>query len=73
MAFCKAGFHNSNNQEAAAPATPATQESEPTLPETNSNQNSPVKHINSQNNDSLDNDAQDHMWVNPVAWRRICE
>ncbi|XP_038553741.1 kinesin heavy chain isoform X2 [Micropterus salmoides] len=61
MAFCKAGFHNSNNQEAAAPATPATQESEPTLPETNSNQNSPVKHINSQNNDSLDNDAQDHM------------
>ncbi|XP_045885023.1 kinesin heavy chain isoform X1 [Micropterus dolomieu] len=61
MAFCKAGFHNSNNQEAATPATPATPESEPTLPETNSNQNSPVKHINSQNNDSLDNDAQDHM------------
>lgn len=71
VAFCKAGFHNSNNQDAAAPSAPATPESEPRLPEASSNQNSPAKHPDSQNNDSHDNDAQDNMWVNSVACVRI--
>ncbi|XP_035518782.1 kinesin heavy chain [Morone saxatilis] len=73
VAFCKAGFHNSNNQEAAAPAAPAasaapaapsapvTPESEPWLPEANSNQNSPTKHHDSQTNDSHNSDAQDNI------------
>ncbi|XP_044072604.1 kinesin heavy chain isoform X1 [Siniperca chuatsi] len=61
IAFCKAGFHNSINQEAAAPSAPATPESQPRLPETSANQNSPAKHLNSQNNDSHDNNAQDNM------------
>ncbi|XP_070815590.1 kinesin heavy chain [Chaetodon trifascialis] len=58
-AFCRAAFHNTNNQEAAAPSAPATPESEPRLPEANSNQNSPSKRLDSQNNDSHDSDAQD--------------
>ncbi|XP_034389007.1 kinesin heavy chain isoform X2 [Cyclopterus lumpus] len=61
VAFCKADFHNINNQQAAAPAAPAAPESEPRLPEASSNQNSPTKHLDSQNNDSQDNDAQDNM------------
>uniref|UniRef100_A0A8C9ZVC7 Kinesin-like protein n=1 Tax=Sander lucioperca TaxID=283035 RepID=A0A8C9ZVC7_SANLU len=59
IAFYKADFHNSNNQHAAAPAAPATPEGEPRLPETNSKQNSPTKHLDSQNNESHDNNAQD--------------
>ncbi|XP_070699073.1 kinesin heavy chain [Pempheris klunzingeri] len=59
IAFYKANFHNSNSQEVAAPAAPATPESEPRLPETDSNQNSPTKH--SQNNDSHDNAPQNNM------------
>ncbi|XP_054472885.1 kinesin heavy chain isoform X2 [Anoplopoma fimbria] len=61
VAFCKADFHNSKNQQTAAPAAPAAPESEPRLPETNSNQNSPTKHLDSQNNDPQDNDAQENM------------
>ncbi|XP_074498855.1 kinesin heavy chain [Sebastes fasciatus] len=67
VAFCKTVFHNSNNQQAVAPAAPAapaaapaTPESEPRLHETNSNQNSPTKHLESQNNGSQDNDAQEN-------------
>uniref|UniRef100_UPI0037E73BF8 kinesin heavy chain n=1 Tax=Semicossyphus pulcher TaxID=241346 RepID=UPI0037E73BF8 len=80
VAFCRADFHNSNNQAVAAPAAapaappapaaapspaappaPATPEPEPRLPETNSNQNSPTKHLDAQNNDSPDNDSQNNM------------
>ncbi|XP_042361715.1 kinesin heavy chain isoform X2 [Plectropomus leopardus] len=63
IAFYKADFHNnSNNQkQAAAPADPTTPESEPTLPEDDSNQNSPIKCLAAQNNDTHDNDAQDNM------------
>lgn len=59
VAFCKTDFHNSNSQEAAAPAAPATPESEPRLPEADSNQNSPTER--SQNNDSHNNDPQNNM------------
>lgn len=79
VAFCKASFHNSNSQEAAAPAAPAaptpaspaapdapaTPESEPRLPETDSNQNSPTKHHDSKSTDSHDNNTPDNMWVKP--------
>ncbi|XP_040889796.1 kinesin heavy chain isoform X1 [Toxotes jaculatrix] len=58
VAFCNAVFHNNNNQQAAASAAPASPEDEPRLPETNSNQNSPVKHLDCQNNDTHDNDVQ---------------
>ncbi|XP_030276175.1 kinesin heavy chain isoform X1 [Sparus aurata] len=75
VAFCKASFHNSNSQEAAAPAAPAaptpaspaapdapaTPESEPRLPETDSNQNSPTKHHDSKSTDSHDNNTPDNM------------
>ncbi|XP_068568469.1 kinesin heavy chain [Cebidichthys violaceus] len=40
---------------------PRLPESEPRLPEANSNQNSPTKHLDSQNNGSQDDDAQDNM------------
>ncbi|XP_032369593.1 kinesin heavy chain isoform X1 [Etheostoma spectabile] len=59
FAFYKADFHNSNNQHAAAPATP---EAEPRLPETNSKQNSPTENLESQNNESHDNNAQDNIF-----------
>uniref|UniRef100_A0A4W6EF23 Kinesin-like protein n=1 Tax=Lates calcarifer TaxID=8187 RepID=A0A4W6EF23_LATCA len=52
IAFCNTVFHNSNNQQAAASAAPASPESEPRLPEDDSNQNSPVKHLDSQNDDN---------------------
>uniref|UniRef100_A0A8D3AMS9 Kinesin-like protein n=1 Tax=Scophthalmus maximus TaxID=52904 RepID=A0A8D3AMS9_SCOMX len=61
VAFNNAVFHNSNNQQAAASAAPAAPKCEPRLPEANSNQNSPVKHHDSRNNDSGDNDAQNNM------------
>ncbi|XP_041639014.1 kinesin heavy chain [Cheilinus undulatus] len=67
VAFFKADFHNSNNQGAAAPpaAPPAAPESpdseSPRLAETNSNQNSPSKHLDAQNIDSPDNDPQNNM------------
>ncbi|XP_069547046.1 kinesin heavy chain [Brachyistius frenatus] len=59
IAFCNAVFHNSNNQPAAASASPPSPDSEPRLHEANSNQNSPAKH--SQNNDAHDNDVQHNM------------
>ncbi|KAF7664592.1 hypothetical protein LDENG_00169520 [Lucifuga dentata] len=46
------------NQAAAASPTP---ESESRLPETNSNQNSPTKYLDSQNNDTHDSDALNNM------------
>lgn len=52
--FHKAGCHNSKNQK--------TPESEPRLPEANSNQNSPTKVANSQSNNSHDS-VQDDTWV----------
>ncbi|GLD64136.1 kinesin heavy chain isoform X2 [Lates japonicus] len=55
IAFCNTVFHNSNNQQAAASAALASPESEPRLPEDNSNQNSPVKHLDSQNDDNTQN------------------
>ncbi|KAM7006042.1 kinesin heavy chain [Tautogolabrus adspersus] len=67
VAFLKADFRNSNSKEAASPAVPApapapeTPESEPRIPETNSNQNSPSKHLDAQSNDSTDNDSQKNM------------
>ncbi|XP_049441862.1 kinesin heavy chain isoform X1 [Epinephelus fuscoguttatus] len=64
LPFCKADFHNNSNnqQQVAAPDSPTTPESpEPRLPEDNSNQNSPSKHLDPQSNDSHDNDAQDNM------------
>ncbi|KAF0034503.1 hypothetical protein F2P81_012261 [Scophthalmus maximus] len=61
VAFNNAVFHNSNNQQAAASAAPAAPKCEPRLPEANSNQNSPVKHHDSRNNDSGDNDAQNNI------------
>ncbi|CAK6952678.1 kinesin heavy chain [Scomber scombrus] len=70
IAFCNAVFHNSNSEKAAAPAAAAppatppalpTPESEPRLPEDNSNQNSPTKHPDSQTNDTHDNDIQKNM------------
>lgn len=42
-------------------ADPAARVSEPRLPEDNSNRNSPGKHIDSQNNDMHDSDAQNNM------------
>ncbi|XP_016891908.1 kinesin heavy chain [Cynoglossus semilaevis] len=42
-------------------ADPAARGSEPRLPEDNSNRNSPGKHIDSQNNDMHDSDAQNNM------------
>ncbi|XP_035488494.2 kinesin heavy chain isoform X1 [Scophthalmus maximus] len=61
VAFNNAVFHNSNNQQSAASAAPAAPKCEPRLPEANSNQNSPVKHHDSRNNDSGDNDAQNNI------------
>ncbi|KAM9859692.1 kinesin heavy chain [Aulostomus maculatus] len=52
LVFPTAVSHNSNNQQEAAPASPTTPESEHRLPEDNSNQNSPAKHPDSQNNDT---------------------
>lgn len=61
ISFCNTVFHNSNNQPAAAPSPPQTPEGEPMLPEEDSsNQNSPVKHIDSQNKDAHDNDVQNN-------------
>uniref|UniRef100_A0A3B4WTB2 Kinesin-like protein n=1 Tax=Seriola lalandi dorsalis TaxID=1841481 RepID=A0A3B4WTB2_SERLL len=57
VAFSNAVFHNSNNQQAAASSAPASPENEPRVPEANSNQNSPVKHADSQNSDTHDNDT----------------
>ena len=59
VAFYKADFHNSNMKQEAAPAAPATPESEPRLPEANSKQSSPTKHPHPQVDDSHDNEAQD--------------
>ncbi|XP_022061992.2 kinesin heavy chain isoform X2 [Acanthochromis polyacanthus] len=59
IAFCNAVFHNRNNQPAAAPSPPQTPEGEPMLPEEDTpNQNSPVKHVDSHNKDTHDNDVQ---------------
>ncbi|XP_028261718.1 kinesin heavy chain isoform X2 [Parambassis ranga] len=64
IAFTNVVFHNSNNPPAAAPATPPTPDAEPELPETNSNQNSPTKHLDSQNND---NDVQKMFPAEPAS------
>lgn len=66
VAFCKADFHNINDQQAAAPAASAAPESESRFPEASSNRNSPTKQLDPQDNDSQDNDAQDNMWV--TSW-----
>ncbi|XP_074532967.1 kinesin heavy chain isoform X2 [Halichoeres trimaculatus] len=71
IAFLKADFHNSNHKEAAEPAAPSAppsppapetpeSESEPRIPETNSNQNSSLTKHDDQNNDSTDNDCQNN-------------
>uniref|UniRef100_A0A7N6AJ85 Kinesin-like protein n=1 Tax=Anabas testudineus TaxID=64144 RepID=A0A7N6AJ85_ANATE len=57
-AFSSAGFHNSNNQQAAIPAASETKHQ---LPEANSNQNSPSKQLHSQKSDAHDNDVQNNM------------
>ncbi|XP_039972145.1 kinesin heavy chain [Xiphias gladius] len=67
-ALCNAVFHNSNNQQqAAASAAPVSPESEPRLPEAISNRNSPVKHLDSQNNDTHNNSAQNNMFPGEPA------
>ncbi|XP_042068895.1 kinesin heavy chain isoform X2 [Haplochromis burtoni] len=45
----------------ASPTSPSTPESEPRLPESNSNQNSPAKHLDFQNNDAHDSNVQNNM------------
>ncbi|TNN82221.1 Kinesin heavy chain isoform 5A [Liparis tanakae] len=60
VAFCKADFHNINDQQAAAPAASAAPESESRFPEASSNRNSPTKQLDPQDDDSQDNDAQDN-------------
>uniref|UniRef100_A0A3P8QF70 Kinesin heavy chain n=1 Tax=Astatotilapia calliptera TaxID=8154 RepID=A0A3P8QF70_ASTCA len=44
-----------------SPTSPSTPESEPRLPESNSNQNSPAKHLDFQNNDAHDSNVQNNM------------
>ncbi|XP_039864353.1 kinesin heavy chain isoform X2 [Simochromis diagramma] len=77
IAFCNAVFHNRNQAAPAAaaaaatsapsspisasPTSPSTPESEPRLPESNSNQNSPAKHLDFQNNDAHDSNVQNNM------------
>lgn len=76
IAFCNTVFPNRNNQAAEAPTaptapssplsptsptSPSTPEREPRLPESNSNQNSPAKHLNFQNNDAHDSDVQNNI------------
>ncbi|XP_063329479.1 kinesin heavy chain isoform X2 [Pelmatolapia mariae] len=45
----------------ASPTSPSTPESEPRLPESISNQNSPAKHLDFQNNDAHDSNVQNNM------------
>uniref|UniRef100_A0A3Q3JIV3 Kinesin-like protein n=1 Tax=Monopterus albus TaxID=43700 RepID=A0A3Q3JIV3_MONAL len=62
MPFCNAVSHNSNNQQAAAPAAaPATPKHEHRSPEVDSNQNSPVKHLGSQSDDTHDSSDQNNV------------
>lgn len=78
IAFCNAVFHNRNKAAAApaapsspisaSPTSPSTPESEPRLPESNSNQNSPAKHLDFQNNDAHDSNVQNNMWVKRLFW-----
>ncbi|XP_056257593.1 kinesin heavy chain [Seriola aureovittata] len=67
VAFSNAVFHNSNNQQAAASSAPASPENEPRVPEANSNQNSPVKHADSQNSDTHDNDTHNKLPAEPAS------
>ncbi|XP_071400632.1 kinesin heavy chain isoform X1 [Centroberyx affinis] len=59
IAFSNTHFSNSNNQP-AAPAAPVAP-NKPESPQANSNQNSPIKHLDSQNNDTQDNDAHNNL------------